>query len=129
MSRTKETYDDFLEAFLAGFAGTGLGGVRAGRRYGGGRGGSCFASPEHHDKQRVRQNRIDYFVERPITKGEIMKRMMQQFWKDTQGQDLVEYALAAGLVAVAAVACMPGLSGTVNNVFTKIGSIVSNNVK
>ncbi len=49
-------------------------------------------------------------------------------WKDTSGQDLVEYALAAGLVAVAAVACMPGLSGTVNNVFTKIGSIINANV-
>ena len=49
-------------------------------------------------------------------------------WKDTSGQDLVEYALAAGLVAVAAVACMPGLSGTVNNVFTKIGSIINSSV-
>ena len=52
-----------------------------------------------------------------------------RIWKDTQGQDLVEYALAAGLVAVAAVACMPGLSGTVNNVFNKIGSIVDSSVK
>ena len=51
-----------------------------------------------------------------------------QIWKDTSGQDLVEYALAAGLVAVAAVACMPGLSGTVNNVFAKIASIVNTNV-
>ena len=51
-----------------------------------------------------------------------------QIWKDESGQDLVEYALTAGLVAVAAVACMPGLSGTVNNVFTKIGSIINNNV-
>jgi pilus assembly protein Flp/PilA len=49
-------------------------------------------------------------------------------WQDTNGQDLVEYALAAGLVAVAAVACMPGLSGTVNNVFTKIGSIINSSV-
>jgi pilus assembly protein Flp/PilA len=49
-------------------------------------------------------------------------------WKDTRGQDLVEYALAAGLVAVAAVACMPGLSGTVNTVFNKIGSIINTNV-
>jgi pilus assembly protein Flp/PilA len=49
-------------------------------------------------------------------------------WNDTRGQDLVEYALAAGLVAVAAVACMPGLSGTVNQVFTKIGSIVNSAV-
>ena len=50
-------------------------------------------------------------------------------WKDNNGQDLVEYALAAGLVAVAAVACMPGLSGTVNSVFVKIGSIITNTVK
>jgi pilus assembly protein Flp/PilA len=49
-------------------------------------------------------------------------------WNNTRGQDLVEYALAAGLVAVAAVACMPGLSGTVNTVFTKIGSIINANV-
>ena len=58
--------------------------------------------------------------------------MMKQFWSgvwyDTQGQDLVEYALAAGLVAVAAVACMPTLSTTVNTVFTKIGSIIASTV-
>ena len=52
-----------------------------------------------------------------------------QVWKDTSGQDLVEYALAAGLVAVAAVAAMPALSGTVNTVFTKISSIITANVK
>ncbi|MGD0870944.1 MAG: Flp family type IVb pilin [Bryobacteraceae bacterium] len=51
-----------------------------------------------------------------------------QIWKDTKGQDLVEYALAAGMVAVAAVAAMPALSGTVSNVFTKIGNIINSNV-
>lgn len=58
-----------------------------------------------------------------------MKVYIRDFWKDTQGQDLVEYALAAGMVAVAAVAAMPNLSGTVNNVFTKIASIIDANVK
>jgi pilus assembly protein Flp/PilA len=62
-----------------------------------------------------------------------MKHLQQQIlklrvWQDTSGQDLVEYALAAGLVAVAAVACMPGLSGTVNTVFTKIGNIINTHV-
>ena len=52
-----------------------------------------------------------------------------RIWKDSGGQDLVEYALAAGLVAVAAVAAMPTLSSTVSTVFTKIGSIINNNVK
>ena len=49
-------------------------------------------------------------------------------WRETAGQDLVEYALAAGLVAVAAVASMPALSGMVTTVFSKIGSIITANV-
>ena len=55
-------------------------------------------------------------------------KKVTQFWNDTRGQDLVEYALAAGLVAVAAVAAMPALSTTVNNVFTKIASIIDSSV-
>jgi pilus assembly protein Flp/PilA len=57
---------------------------------------------------------------------------MRQLWKlfrdDARGQDLVEYALAAGLVAVAAVAAMPTLSTTVSTVFNKIGSIINSTV-
>jgi pilus assembly protein Flp/PilA len=40
----------------------------------------------------------------------------------------VEYALAAGMVAVAAVAAMPALSAVVSNVFSKIGSMIAANV-
>ena len=59
----------------------------------------------------------------------LRNRILQlQVWKDTNGQDLVEYALAAGMVAVAAVACMPTLSTTVSSVFTKIGAIINTNV-
>ena len=57
-----------------------------------------------------------------------MTRMISSFWHDTQGQDLVEYALAAGMVAVAAVAALPSLTTTVNNVFSKIASIIAANV-
>jgi pilus assembly protein Flp/PilA len=57
-----------------------------------------------------------------------MKTYWAQFWRDTQGQDLVEYALAAGMVAVAAVAAMPTLSTTVSMVFSKIGSMIQANV-
>ena len=52
-----------------------------------------------------------------------------KIWKDRTAQDLVEYALTAGMVAVAAVAAMPGLSNTVNNVFTKIGSVIESAVQ
>lgn len=55
-------------------------------------------------------------------------RRIFKVWRDCRGQDLVEYALAAGMVAVAAVAAMPGLTTTVNNVFSKIGSIITANV-
>ncbi len=57
-----------------------------------------------------------------------MKAFWASFWCDTQGQDLVEYALAAGMVAVAAVAAMPTLSTTISTVFSKIGSMISTNV-
>ena len=58
-----------------------------------------------------------------------MKLYVKNFWNDVQGQDLIEYALAAGMVAVAAVAAMPALSGTVSNVFSKIGTIIESTVK
>jgi pilus assembly protein Flp/PilA len=57
-----------------------------------------------------------------------MKQIVLRFWQEEEGQDLVEYALAAGMVAVAAVAVMPTLSTVVSNVFSKIGSINSTSV-
>jgi len=57
-----------------------------------------------------------------------MRICIRNFWRDTSGQDLVEYALAAGMVAVAAVAAMPTLTTVISNVFTKIGSIIASNV-
>jgi pilus assembly protein Flp/PilA len=54
---------------------------------------------------------------------------MQNVWKDSKGQDLVEYALAAGMVALAAVAAMPALNTAVNHMFSQIGSIITANVR
>ena len=59
----------------------------------------------------------------------MMKNFLKTLWQDTQGQDLVEYALAAGMVAVAAVAAMPTLSSAVSTVFTKISTVIENSVK
>ena len=42
--------------------------------------------------------------------------------KDTRGQDLIEYALMAGFVAVAAGAIMPGVSTNISVIFSKINS-------
>jgi len=42
--------------------------------------------------------------------------------KDTRGQDLIEYALMAGFVAVAAGAIMPGVSENISQIFSKVAS-------
>jgi pilus assembly protein Flp/PilA len=48
----------------------------------------------------------------------------REFWRDTRGQDLIEYALMAGFVAVAAGAVMPTVSTSISKIFSKIGSIL-----
>ena len=48
-----------------------------------------------------------------------------QIWKDTKGQDLIEYALMAGFVAVAAGAIMPGVATSISTIFSKISSVMS----
>ena len=47
-----------------------------------------------------------------------------QILKDTRGQDLIEYALMAGFVAVAAGAIMPGVASSINVVFSKVNSVM-----
>ena len=44
-----------------------------------------------------------------------------KIWRDTRGQDLIEYALIAGFIAVAAAAVMPGITSSLSNVFKAIG--------
>ena len=48
-----------------------------------------------------------------------------RIWKDTKGQDLIEYALMAGFVAVAAGAIMPGDATSISTIFSKISSSMS----
>jgi pilus assembly protein Flp/PilA len=60
----------------------------------------------------------------------LMKRLLtlavrlQSIVKDTRGQDLIEYALMAGFVAVAAGAIMPGVASSINIIFSKVNSIM-----
>jgi Flp pilus assembly pilin Flp len=43
-------------------------------------------------------------------------------WKDSHAQDLVEYALMAGFVAVSAGAIFPGISTNISTIFSKVAS-------
>jgi Flp pilus assembly pilin Flp len=49
-----------------------------------------------------------------------------QIWRDEHGQDLIEYALMAGFVAVAAGAIMPGVSSSISKIFSKVSSVMAN---
>jgi Flp pilus assembly pilin Flp len=48
-----------------------------------------------------------------------------RIWTDTHGQDLIEYALMAGFVAVAAGAIMPGVSTSISKIFNKVSSVMT----
>jgi pilus assembly protein Flp/PilA len=49
---------------------------------------------------------------------------LMRAWRDRRGQDLIEYALMAGFVAVAAGAIMPGVSSSISTVFSNIASVM-----
>ena len=48
-----------------------------------------------------------------------------KIWKDTRGQDLIEYTLMAGFVAVAAGAAMPQVATYIGQIFSKVTSLMS----
>jgi pilus assembly protein Flp/PilA len=45
--------------------------------------------------------------------------------RDTRGQDLIEYALMAGFVAVAAGAIMPGVAAEIQTIFAAVSSALA----
>ena len=50
---------------------------------------------------------------------------LNNFLRDKRGQDLIEYALMAGFVAVAAGAIMPGVADSISTIFSKVGTNLS----
>ncbi len=64
-----------------------------------------------------------------------MARINHCFWKlairarnlsqNVKGQDLIEYALMAGFVAVSAAALMPNIATSISTVFSKISSTMA----
>lgn len=60
-----------------------------------------------------------------------MKHILVEIWalaqrfRQEDGQDLIEYALAAALIALAAIAGISNLAQDVSNIFSILGSQVS----
>ena len=53
------------------------------------------------------------------------KLMVVRLLSDEQGQDMVEYALLAGFIAVAAGALLPPISADISTIFSHMGSVVA----
>jgi Flp pilus assembly pilin Flp len=45
--------------------------------------------------------------------------------RDRKGQDMVEYALLAGFIAVSAGALLPGVSDSVSTIFSRMNSVLT----
>jgi Flp pilus assembly pilin Flp len=48
-----------------------------------------------------------------------------QLLRDERGQDLIEYALMAGFVAVAAGAIMPNVASSISTIFSQVSSVLT----
>jgi pilus assembly protein Flp/PilA len=56
------------------------------------------------------------------------KQILSNLLKDESGQDLIEYALVAAIIALGATAAMTGLAGTISTTFTSVGTKLTNAV-
>lgn len=50
--------------------------------------------------------------------------MLKNFWKDESGQDLVEYALVVGVVALGAVGGISTAAGHIKDIWTALNGLL-----
>jgi pilus assembly protein Flp/PilA len=51
-----------------------------------------------------------------------MKKFLSRFWKETEGQDLVEYALIVAAIALGMVVTMKSVASALSSVYTSIST-------
>ncbi len=51
---------------------------------------------------------------------------LRNFWKDEQGQDLIEYTLLMAFVALASAALFIGAGGKISSIWTTTNGILNN---
>jgi pilus assembly protein Flp/PilA len=64
----------------------------------------------------------------PSNKGDNMRNLFLTLLRDDSGQDLIEYALVAGLIALGATAAMGPLANTIGNAFNSVGTSLTNSM-
>ncbi|MBI2303774.1 MAG: Flp family type IVb pilin [Chloroflexi bacterium] len=52
-------------------------------------------------------------------------KLLHRVWSDDRGEDVAEYALVLGLVAIAAVAAIGVVGGNLNTWWTNLGTFIS----
>jgi pilus assembly protein Flp/PilA len=57
-----------------------------------------------------------------------IKHLFVAFLNDESGQDLIEYALVAGLIGLGAVVAMSGLATKIGTAFSSVGNQLTNAV-
>lgn len=53
-----------------------------------------------------------------------MKNMLMKFYRDEQGQDMVEYALVVGIIALAATLTMQTVSDSIVTMWEKVNTAI-----
>ena len=51
-------------------------------------------------------------------------KFIERFWKEEQGQDLIEYSLLLGFVALFSTGIYTSLSGNISTIWTNAGTVV-----
>jgi pilus assembly protein Flp/PilA len=59
---------------------------------------------------------------------QLLKNRFLALIDDESGQDLIEYALVAGLIALGAIGAMTGLSGKIGNAFNTVGNSLTSSI-
>jgi pilus assembly protein Flp/PilA len=89
---------------------------------------------------RTKHNSLPHFTKRSVHLNRVIelsegdppmnnsKKLFLSLLQDESGQDLIEYALVAGLVGLAAVGAMSGLSTKISNAFNSVGSSLTSSV-
>jgi pilus assembly protein Flp/PilA len=57
---------------------------------------------------------------REVKRGEAMKQMLMKLWKDEEAPTAVEYGIMVALIAVAIIATVQLLGGTLDGVFSSV---------
>lgn len=55
-----------------------------------------------------------------------MKSFMQRFWRDEEGQDLIEYTLLLAFVALASASIFVSAGGSISNIWGAASNQLSN---